>query len=183
MFNHFFQYSDSLFFKFKNSQHGFTLLELLICLGLLSAMLALGSPYLLELKYRLSLRSAMNTLEQDLNAAKSLALAKRSYIAFCPHHTEKCGHDWNNGWLYFVDSNQNSEFDKNEIALKHYQLASPIRLSHRSFGASTNLLFTPMGMLQNYTNGRFIGSFELNGMNYNQSITISRLGKITNQSK
>ena len=91
----------------KNS-NGFTLVELLITLIIVSVLLAVGLPSLKTFLQGNQLVAATNELLSAVHIARSEAIKLNTNVTLCESSngtTCAATGDWENGWIVFVDSN------------------------------------------------------------------------------
>ena len=87
---------------------GFTLIELMVTLTIASILLLVAAPSLTAFKRNSELTSLSNTLLSAMNAARGEAM-KRNMAAYVT--PTDGGASWDNGWIVFVDKNNNQVFD------------------------------------------------------------------------
>lgn len=99
----------------KTKTSGFTMLELMICLGIISVMLNLGAPSLTHFKDK---NLTDNTARQFLHAlklARSTAITRNTIITFCKSDDgQQCHGNWQQGGIVFVDYNGNANVDEDD---------------------------------------------------------------------
>ena len=162
------------------SRHGFTLLELSITLVVLAILLCLALPSLKGWQDKQAMRTALNTLRQDLVAARSHAIALGDRIVICPGtNGEGCSSSdaWNTGWFVFEDLDQDREFDMTEPVLKiegHHE-----RLNITSAISRSRFVFYPNGTAPG-SNGSiwFCGA---RGPQFGHRLVVSNLGRIRSE--
>ncbi len=87
---------------------GFTLTEVLITIGIIGLMVAMGAPALSDLMDSQRLDSRSNDLLSSLLLARSEAVTRNTPVALCPIDPgapEDCDADagWQSGWIAFED--------------------------------------------------------------------------------
>ena len=106
----------------KNDLNGFSLLELMACLTLVSVFAIAGTRFLMD-----SFQRILATVEMEANAqyflqaihlARSEAIRTQSYVSIRPI----CENNWNSGWEVFINPN---------LQFLHAPLASDVLLHHR----------------------------------------------------
>lgn len=136
--------------------HGFTLIELMMCLAVAAVLCAVSAPALGSFVHGETLRASRNTLVTSLNMARNMAVTRRGEIVVCPssdQHTCSDDHWWQNGWIFFEDVNGDGAHDANEPLLESVQAQIGIAIvtsadrehvTYHSDGSSpgTNLTFT-----------------------------------------
>lgn len=104
-----------------SSSRGFTLIELLVTLSVASILLAMAVP-----SYRVFVQDSLlitqsNSFFSALMLTKSEAVKRGSPATICPStNGTACtgGTVWSNGWLVFVDPNNNGAIDAGEQILQ-----------------------------------------------------------------
>ena len=102
---------------------GFTLLELLVALGIVAIILGLGNPSLRALVMDNRRTQTVNSLVHSLHLARTSAIRNGHEVAVCPRGGgDLCSGDpagWAQGWLVFVnsDGDQPAVRDSDELLL------------------------------------------------------------------
>ncbi len=99
---------------------GFTLLELLIAVALISIVTALAVPSMREFSQNDRLTTNINTMIGHLAYARSEAVKRHAQVSICiSSDTTSCtGVSWQDGWMVYVDVNANGTFDPAEDILR-----------------------------------------------------------------
>ena len=98
----------------RKRQTGFTLLELMVVVGIAALLLGLGIPALGDFIRNSRLTSAANDLLVDLNLARNEAVKRRRPVTVCATSTPEAATpncDGGRGWVVFEDDNGNASFD------------------------------------------------------------------------
>jgi type IV fimbrial biogenesis protein FimT len=90
---------------------GFTLVELMVTVAVLTIALAIGVPQMRTFVDTQQSRASQEALRSAINLARSEALKRSGRVSLCPINsdgTKTCAgttdvNSWNNGWLIFVD--------------------------------------------------------------------------------
>ncbi len=98
-------------------ESGFTLLEALIALVILSIAVAIAVPSFTQLIAKKQVESSIIQIAQALNLARSEAVARNTPASACPRTGNSCGGDWSEGVLVFIDDNQNGAQDAGEVVV------------------------------------------------------------------
>ncbi len=136
--------------------HGFTIVELMICVAVAAILCAVSAPALGSLIHGETTRASRNVLVTSLNLARSTAVAEQSHVVVCPSSDQRTCSDgawWQNGWIVFVDTNRDGQRNANERLLETVQTQNGLailtseareRVTYRGDGTSpgTNLTFT-----------------------------------------
>jgi prepilin-type N-terminal cleavage/methylation domain-containing protein len=84
------------------AQYGFSLIELLVCLGLMAGLTSFASPYWAKLQARLQVDTAREQLISDLQSARLLALQQGQTLQVARlggcTWASSTGSDWSCGW-------------------------------------------------------------------------------------
>lgn len=107
--------------------HGFTLLEALVVLALLGILMAVAVPTVSELRQKHQLQAKAEAFLSSLVLARSEALRRQQRVTVCAGASGESGSDgvgcdsggrWQQGWLVFVDSNNNASREPDEALLE-----------------------------------------------------------------
>ena len=99
---------------------GFTLLEALVVLAVLSVLLGLAAPALTGLRERQQLQARAEAFWSSLMLARAQALLHQQHVTLCAASDRACdpAADWHAGWLVFVDANRNGQREADERLLE-----------------------------------------------------------------
>ena len=101
------------------SKRGFTLLELVVTIGIIGIALTIGSPYLIDVQRRQQLNSEAQKILQNLNQARSEAGKRNSQVAMT-FRQPVSGTIFS--YVVYIDGNRNFEYDAGEATLAEIQL-------------------------------------------------------------
>ena len=85
-----------------NDVSGFTLVELLISIAVMSLILILGIPSFMTFIQNNRVMSQMDEFANALNYARTTALNQNITVAVCPataNNSSTCGANWSTGWI------------------------------------------------------------------------------------
>ncbi len=108
----------------KANQHGFSLLELMVTLGVLGVLLVAAFPNFNEMITGQRLKTQANDTLTALLLAKSEAIKRRTTVTICAMKTNvenQCGTngiEWANGWVIFDDLDGDGVVDNGEDIIK-----------------------------------------------------------------
>jgi type IV fimbrial biogenesis protein FimT len=127
---------------------GYTLIELLLGLGLVATTLAWGAPSFGALLRDAARTRGVNQFVQAVYVARSEAIKRNGVVSLCPSRngvTCSPGAQWTTGWLIFVNVDRDSPAarDPGEPLLRVYQ---PWDAGHITSNRST-LSFRPFGQM------------------------------------
>ena len=135
---------------------GFSLIELLIAITLLSVLLIFAMPNTSKLVTRLQTEADQRRIAGMIYAARHAAIQFNGPVNLCPGTTTGCGSrdTWHKGVVAFVDSNLNRSIDHGEAVIAATpSLGSSVRW--RSFRNRSYLRFLPSGATD-WQNGHFL---------------------------
>ena len=158
----------------KNS--GFTLLELMITVTLVSLVMAIGIPSMRVFIQNDRLVTQINTMVGHLAYARSEAVTRHQPVIICAssNQTSCSSTNWAEGWILFVDTDNNSDVSATENILRQQQ------------ALSGSVTFTSsIGSVVTYDERGFapdsVGTFSLcddRGTSEMKSISISVTGRV-----
>ena len=127
-------------------QHGLTLTELLIGLGIVSLLAASAIEHLPGIIQSARMVSDINRFVTALHLARNEAVKQRRHLVLCPAAAgDVCAEhaDWGNGWLLFAsDNNREREADESLI-IRAPPLTAGIDM--RSGGHRKRIVYQPDG--------------------------------------
>ncbi len=141
----------------QRHQSGVTLIELIVVLAVIAIVAGAGAPAFYRMIADNRLATATNDLVADINFTRSEAIKRNQNVAICARaNATTCSNDpadWSNGWLVFVDANNNGTIDNGEAILRrHDAIGNALRLSYNN---GTALAYDPRGALANGAVGSF----------------------------
>ncbi len=101
--------------------NGFTLLELIVTLSIVTLSLSLGIPAIADWHQQAKSRSLQYALVHSIQYTRKQAVHLRTPVVLCPGETG-CVKDWGDTLMIFTDDNSNATFDEGEILLKTISL-------------------------------------------------------------
>jgi type IV fimbrial biogenesis protein FimT len=155
---------------------GFTLLEILITVTILTLVMAIGVPSMRDFVKNDRLVTQINTMVGHLAYARSEAVLRHLPVVVCASsNLTSCSNgSWTDGWIIFVDTDNNSDFSAGEDMLRQYEGLS-----------GGNTMTNTVGSIVIYDKRGFapdsVGSFTLcddRGDTHKKSITISGTGRV-----
>lgn len=133
----------------------FTLLELLISMGILLALSSLAIPAAYHLTAEMKADSEIHQLFSAINYARGEAIKRGQYVTLCKSRDfTHCSGDWSEGYIVFVDVEQKHQVRDPRFILRAHQLKHGGQLTLRAFPSSDYLQMSPHGF-NRQQNGTF----------------------------
>ncbi|MGY6554687.1 MAG: GspH/FimT family pseudopilin [Wenzhouxiangella sp.] len=128
---------------FQNAK-GLTFIELLIALAVLAILASIGFPAFSSLLAESRMTAKSNMVMSHVQYARHAAVTLRTQVVACPSRDQQqCqGNRWDQGWIVFVDANNNGRPDQPEDILR--VVAAEPRLLIHSAGRH-RVRFQPTG--------------------------------------
>ena len=140
-------------------QNGFTLIELMIALGLTGLLLSMAVPALDIFVSNARQTGAINDFVSTIHQARSTAVTTNTRVTICPSasgtNCEAVG--WNNGWIMFSDPNSDRNVDADETVLSASGRVDGLTLESDEF--ATFLMYRPNGRVMNAALNGSSGAF------------------------
>jgi len=121
--------------QFRRQGAGFTLIELMVTMVLLAVMLTLAAPSFITFQRNAELTSTANSFVAALSAARSEAMKRQLDAYVIPAGGTQL---WTNGWVVFVDTNNNQTYDSGTDLLIVQQDALPSTLTASGMADGTD---------------------------------------------
>jgi type IV fimbrial biogenesis protein FimT len=137
-------------------QHGFTLTELLLCIGLIATATTFAIPDLSLMMTRNRVDAISNQLLTLINLTRSEAIKRGQTVTLCPISDSPparplCADstNWQQGWLIFADTNGNGSADAAETVIKTVSISGKgIAITSTINANKQYLSFLPTGISQ-----------------------------------
>jgi type IV fimbrial biogenesis protein FimT len=129
----------------NNKNKGFTLIELMTSVGIISILLALASPGLSAFVKNNKITTSAKNFYSDLNYAKSEALKGSGNVVM----KAVTGSAYADGWIIFVDMNGNGSYDSGDIILRQQDALPTNQLI--TIGSQNYLSFNSYGEINSTT--------------------------------
>ena len=159
----------------KNS--GFTLLELIIVLALISIVMAFGIPSMQTFTQNDRLTTNINKLIGHLAYARSEAVKRSAQVVICASNDgASCSGTWNDGWIVYIDADADNSFTAGEEIL---------RVNEALDGGNT-LSATGIGTQITYDNRGFVSAASVGSLqlcddrtgNFGKTVRITNTGRV-----
>lgn len=164
------------------SRSGFTLLEALVVLALLGTLLALAAPSLSVLRQSHQMQSQGEQLLSSLMLARSEALRRQQRVTVCVRASgDACAGEgtWAQGWLVFVDGNDNARLDGSDVLLQSHAVAPSSWKLYGNTTVNRYVSYGPQGRSQTVTGAFQAGTLTLcrPGQSAIWEVVINAVGK------
>ena len=130
----------------RDRQHGLTLTELLISLGITSLLAATAVEHLPRFIQSTRMAGDVNRFITALHLARNEAVKRRRHLVLCPAASgDICAGraDWEDGWLLFASDNNREREPDEELIFHDTPLSAGI--SMRSGGYRKRIVYQPDG--------------------------------------
>lgn len=148
----------------RSPQHGLSLVESVVTLGVVAGALQLGLPALDDMLQATALSSASQDLLMDLHLARMEAVKRNRRVAMCKSADGvQCtaAGGWEQGWIVFHDENNNGSLDAGEERIARREaLAQPLRLRGNQ-PVADYISYTPLGVSRFAAGGFQAGTLTL----------------------
>ncbi len=132
---------------------GFTILELMVVLVVVSVLIGVGGTFLHRIQPNLKLNGAADQLYGDLNNARMAAVRRNAVVVIDWHSNLASENNLAYGYDIFVDFNRNGNMDQEDIPLAHY--ISPRGIVDDS-DSPVKLAFDPRGYFGVLSGGQVV---------------------------
>lgn len=100
--------------------NGFTLIELIIALSIISILSAYAIPSYQTFKQNQTMTQELNRLSSSINFARNQSILMGHHVILCATETySSCdgSSQWSTGWMVFADKNRNRNYDPSDTML------------------------------------------------------------------
>jgi type IV fimbrial biogenesis protein FimT len=141
------------------AEKGFTLIELMIAVGLTGLLLSMAVPALDIFVSNARQTGAINDFVSSIHQARSTAVTTNARVTICPSsggtNCEAVG--WNEGWIVFSDPDSDRNVDNGERIIATSGSIDGLTIQSAEFG--TFLMYRPNGRVMNDSLNGSSGSF------------------------
>lgn len=149
------------------NQHGFTLIEVVVTIGIMAIVSAIAIPNMIGWRAERQLRGAVNNLVGDLQLAKITAIREAEHVAVV------CNTGAGSSYRVFIDKNLNWTEDADDRLLRNVTTPPGVVIDSTTF-TNNRTRFRPDGIPS------FIGTvtFENSSQISPLKVVINRVGRI-----
>lgn len=133
----------------KRRTRGFTLLEVMVVVGIIAVLAALAGPSFTPLIERWRVRQAAENLQSTLYFARSEAIKRGGNVSIAA----ASGTNWGSGWVVFADTNNDGTQDTGEDTLQ--TTAAPTQVAINLAGTNGHINVDRWGQLDSNTSTNF----------------------------
>jgi type IV fimbrial biogenesis protein FimT len=165
---------------------GFTLLEALVVLALLAVLLSLAAPSLQGLRHKHQMQSQAEQLQSSLMLARTEALRRQQRVTLCVRESAAGGGPdcatagtWAQGWVVFVDGNDNGRREAAEAVLQLQEALPGFLTLQGNATVDRYISYGPQGRSQSTTGAFQAGTLTLcgEGQAHVWRVVINAVGK------
>jgi type IV fimbrial biogenesis protein FimT len=161
----------------SNTQHGFTLFEILIVLTIIAILMTLTTPSFYAYSAQSESKATIQKLSGLIRFVRNNAINHQRSTLLCPSKDGlKCGQNWQEGALVFEDYNNDKQLNSTE-AILYFQSPFIESGSIRWTALHNYLAFSGQG-LSGSSAGSFIYCPEDKNPKYANALIVSFSGKI-----
>ncbi len=169
-----------------NKSTGFTLLDLLVTVAIVSILLTLGVPTFQTIIRNNRIVTQTNGLVSSLNLARSEAIKRGVRVTICKASNQNLNNcsvatDWEDGWLIFTDPNNDGVYDgvgNGELIIQGYEGLTGSNTLRTGANYANFISYLPDGGVR--ANGPSNGTFSLcdnRGPGHGRNIVINAVGR------
>lgn len=142
-----------------SQEKGFTLVELMIAVGLTGLLLSMAVPAMDVFVANARQTGAINDFVASIHKARSTAVTTNARVTICPSTNgascEAVG--WDQGWIVFSDPNSDRKVDPGETIIDSSAGAENLTIQSGQF--ATFLMYRPNGRVMNASLNGSSGAF------------------------
>ncbi|WCM92976.1 GspH/FimT family pseudopilin [Acidovorax sp. NCPPB 2350] len=101
----------------KDHSRGFTLIELMVTLAILSILAMVAAPNFGDIKRNSELTSIANSYLAALNTARFEGMKRNTNALIVPANGDT---NWGQGWMIFVDMDMNNKYNAGDILIQKF---------------------------------------------------------------
>ena len=161
-----------------SNQRGMTLIELILVIAIIGLLFNISLPAFDNFVNRSKLYSELSQLRGTLQLARKTAVTQSKKVTLCPTTDgQTCSRGWSDGYMAFVDGNQDRKFNAGDQLLTWHALQEErISLRFRAFGRTSSLQWMQTG-ITNHQNGTFEICFKEKSR-LSRALVITKAGRI-----
>lgn len=135
------------------SQHGLSLLEVLIALFIVSILASIGLPNFSKMIAKQRLDNKLSQVVKQLNFSRIYAISHDTYVTTCPLNGASCSTNWHLPIYSFIDTNGNLTLDDDDVIL---QYLDGIESGDQFTYPRKAITYRPNGSISGFQSGSFV---------------------------
>ncbi len=157
---------------------GFTLLELMVTVGITGIVLMIAIPNMSEFVKNERLTTATNSLISDLMLARSKALEMNQPVILCSSSNQTSCTDTNyeEGWIVGIDSNNDGAIGSTDLIKVQQALDSGVFIND---GGVKTIIFNEKGFTPDHTNADVLSVCDSRKDTHSKAVALSRTGRVS----
>jgi type IV fimbrial biogenesis protein FimT len=158
------------------SRRGFTLVELLTTVVVLSVLLSYAIPSFTVFLQRTALNTQATALASALGTARAQAVSRNTWVTVAP-----AAGDWNNGWIVCVNPARLPDCSSGQtILLEHRQLPRNLAIAFEGTPDVGALSYSPVGYTRTLTDAMMSARVRLtlDDGGGTRLVDVSQLGRV-----
>jgi type IV fimbrial biogenesis protein FimT len=158
-------------------QQGFTIVELMITVGIAGIVLMIAVPNMSEFIKNERLTTATNTLISDLMLARSKAVEMNQPVILCPssNQTSCTETDYDDGWIVWVDGNNDGIIESGDLIKVQQALGNDVYIKNEGV---TTIKFNEKGFTPDRSNADILSVCDSRKDTHAKAITLSKTGRV-----
>ena len=148
----------------RGATRGFTVVELLVSLAIAGILALVGMPAYQHWLGQSQLNNQAQFMAGAFNEARSEAIRRNLRVTLCKTRDGRtCDDDarWEQGWIMFVDQNQNGDLDEDEPVLRTEGPAQARVSVHGNQPVANYVSFTSLGYARMLSGALQMGTLQL----------------------
>ena len=169
---------DCRYLSYTPARKGFTLIELIITLSVITILIAIIPSVSATLINSNKVTIALNSIASDMALARTEAIKRNENVQLCKSTDgENClrASQWESGWIVFVDKNKNRWREETEQILVYRPAFDTISIVYRGSGSSHYIRYRSDGATG--VNGTFALCSDSHGL-YKKALILFRTGRL-----
>ncbi len=172
---------------------GFGLLEMMLVLAILALLTTLAAPSWRTFMASQHHSIAVNELMTALRFTRSEAVKSGLRVTACTRvgAAQECnGNNWSDGWLIFIDSNNNGSREIDEKIIRQHEALNLLVSATGNRRVRKYISYTPLGVTRGANGKRINGSLQLGtlsvctrGFSRGDRLVINRAGRVSKRRK
>jgi len=164
----------------RGTTQGFSLVEIVIVLAIVSIMMNLSLPSMTKIYHRSQATAMINWVVGTIHYTRHAAVSYRTTTTICPSTDVRlgCGGEWQDGVVVFLDHNRDAKINGKDKVLGRFKPSvANGTLKWRSFKNRKYLQLTEFGYT-NFQNGNFVYCTDSRNNKLSRQLVINIQGRV-----